>query len=157
MSIQDESFPYDDDLELSRNSGKNFVFPNRNLRRAATTATSSLAREDPIDNQHNVSGKSSITASSSPLQNQDDSNEFCAASETSGKTNASEPNDLQGKREYLNKTLNFLNLENMFQKPKIKNPNSKDKIQINPFPIRIYIPNIPKDVINMLKVKSANI
>lgn len=96
MSIQDESFPYDD-LDTSRNSAQHMVFPHHNPRLTKLnsidqvhTATVSRIDEDIYDED--------ASATSSP-KNRDDSmqssNDGPPESETSGKTNASEP---QGKK-----------------------------------------------------------
>ncbi|XP_065361021.1 protein swallow [Calliphora vicina] len=130
MSIQDESFPYDDDLEFSRNSGKNLVFPHHKPRR-----TSALANNESIEGQQHVSTNSNISTSS-PLQNQDDSiessNDFCPPSETSGKTNASEPNDMQEtqkkKSEFIrhnpNKSISYQDIHSEYTKRRFKHVES---------------------------------
>ncbi|KAM7358840.1 swallow [Cochliomyia hominivorax] len=134
MSIQDESFPYDDDLELSRNSGKNIVFPHF---RRGTTVSSSLENNNPEVVENVNPSEKNISSSSSPIQNQDDSanssNDFCPPSETSGKTNASEPNDLQEsqnkksefKRHNTNKSISYQDIHSEYTKRRYKHVESK--------------------------------
>ncbi|KAI8122245.1 hypothetical protein FF38_07668 [Lucilia cuprina] len=135
MSLQDESFPYDDDLEFSRNSGKNFVFPHHKPRRPSGLANKEPEEEHDQVDQH-ISNNTNISTSSS-IHQQDEStqssNDFCPPSETSGKTNASEPNDLQEsqnkKSEFIrhnpNKSISYQDIHSEYTKKRFKHVESK--------------------------------
>lgn len=130
MSIQDESFPHDDDLELSRSSGKHFVFPHFKPRRSA------LANN--YDNDKDQLAVTNQNISSLSLQDQNEStqssNDCCSPSETSTKTDASEPNYLQQqteikKSEYIgtnsNKSVSYQDIHSEYTKRRYKHVESK--------------------------------
>ena len=91
MSIQDESFPYDDDLEFSHNSGKSLAFPHQKRFNKALSH-----KEETVCN-YSPSKECNTTEYSCHNNSTPSSNDSTAPAETSGKTNASEPNDLHGK------------------------------------------------------------
>lgn len=91
MSIQDESFPYDNDLEFSHNSGKNLVFPYHKLQLNQT-----LSHKKQTVDHHSPAKECDITSYSCQDNSTPSSNDLSTPAETSGKTNASEPNNLHG-------------------------------------------------------------
>ena len=91
MSIQDESFPYDGDLEFSYNSDKSLIFPHQKRLNKALTH-----KEETVCD-HSPARECNTTAYSCHDNSIPSSNDSSAPAETSGKTNASEPNNLHRK------------------------------------------------------------
>ncbi|XP_061386094.1 protein swallow [Musca vetustissima] len=134
MSIQDESFPYDDDLEMSRTSGQPMIFPHHKPR--LIKVNSRDLEEDDDDDEMGEEGNAEISTVSSPghnTRNNDStqsSNDGPPESETSGKTNASETQASEPKKtEFIrnpqSKSVSYQDIHSEYTKRRYKHVESK--------------------------------
>ncbi|TMW48140.1 hypothetical protein DOY81_006773 [Sarcophaga bullata] len=127
MSLQDESFPYDDDLEFSHNSGKSLAFPHHKR------LSKALSHKEETVCNHSPAKECDITSFSCHDNSLPSSNDSSAPAETSGKTNASEPNDLHEcddkKSEFTrcnpNKSISYQDIHSEYTKRRYKHVESK--------------------------------
>ncbi|XP_075162265.1 swallow [Haematobia irritans] len=134
MSIQDESFPYDD-LEMSQNSGhQRMVFPHHNPRRNVLQTNRVGSDGDGPDSTDAEGGCNGFSAPSSPRHINDSahsSNEDVAEFETSGKTNASDPQDAtdmnknENSRTNQKKSVSYQDIHSEYTKRRYKHVESK--------------------------------
>lgn len=131
MSIQDESFPYDD-LETSRNSGQHMIFPHHKPR---IIKINSQDIEDEDDEEMNNNEHHSTVSSPGHHHHQNDSTESSNdggpnESETSGKTNASEPEGTDTKKNEFarnpqSKSVSYQDIHSEYTKRRYKHVESK--------------------------------